>query len=94
MGDLMTVQEVAERCRVDKKTVYRWIANGVIRAKRLPGGGLRIRSSSMIPDQVWSVPEAAEHYRVSAQTIRAWIRKGALLVVKLPDGSFRVKRGQ
>lgn len=36
--DLLTTAEVAERLRVSRMTVSRWVRAGQIRAIRLPGG--------------------------------------------------------
>lgn len=49
MGDsLMTVREVAERCRVHAKTVMRAIARGELRAVRLgERGAYRIRPTDL-----------------------------------------------
>jgi excisionase family DNA binding protein len=37
--DLLTVQEVAKRLRVDASTVRRWIRKGTLRAVALPASG-------------------------------------------------------
>ena len=39
--DLLTVDEVAERLRVDPTTVRRWIKNGILEAIVLPHRGKR-----------------------------------------------------
>jgi len=39
--DLLTVQEVARRYRVDDSTVRRWINSGALEAITLPGRGKR-----------------------------------------------------
>ena len=39
--DLLTVQEVARRYRVDDSTVRRWIKSGALEAATLPGRGKR-----------------------------------------------------
>ena len=39
---MYTVAEMAELCKVNKETVYRWINEGRIDFIRLPGGRLRI----------------------------------------------------
>jgi len=39
--DLLTVQEVARRYRVDETTVRRWIKRGLLEAITLPGSGKR-----------------------------------------------------
>jgi excisionase family DNA binding protein len=39
--DLLTVQEVARRYRVDDTTVRRWIKSGALEAITLPGRGKR-----------------------------------------------------
>ncbi len=40
-NELLTVNEVAQRLRVDATTVRRWIKNGVLKAIALPHRGLR-----------------------------------------------------
>jgi len=44
LGDkpLMTVAEVAERFRVDQRTVRTWISDGRMACVRLPSGRIRI----------------------------------------------------
>ena len=39
--DFLTVEEVAERCRVSDQTVRNWIDSGRLKAKRLGGEGSR-----------------------------------------------------
>lgn len=39
---LWKVKEVAALLRVNSKTVYSWVAKGVIESSRLPRGGIRI----------------------------------------------------
>ena len=39
--ELLTVQEVAERLRVNEATVRRWITNGSLQAIKLPHRGKR-----------------------------------------------------
>lgn len=45
---LVTVQEVAELCRVSEMTVYRWIRRDHLPAIRFPGRVIRIRESDLI----------------------------------------------
>ncbi len=49
--DLLTVQEIARRYRVDDSTVRRWIKSGVLEAVTLPGRGkrqvFRVKKSSL-----------------------------------------------
>ena len=40
-NDLLTVQEIARRYRVDDTTVRRWIKSGTLEAVTLPGRGKR-----------------------------------------------------
>ncbi len=40
-GDLLTIQEVADRLRVDTTTVRRWVKSGVLEAVILPHPGNR-----------------------------------------------------
>ncbi len=60
--DLLTVQEVAERLRVDDTTVRRWIKNGVLEAITLPHRGerqaYRIRKSTL--DNLLAPPSSTE----------------------------------
>lgn len=37
-----TVKELANRERVNERTVYRWIDKGAVDVRRTPGGGVRI----------------------------------------------------
>ncbi len=41
MEELLTVQEVAARLRVNEATVRRWIKNGALEAVKLPHRGKR-----------------------------------------------------
>lgn len=41
MDDLLTVQEVAQRLRVNEATVRRWIKSGALEAIKLPHRGKR-----------------------------------------------------
>jgi excisionase family DNA binding protein len=41
-AELLTVSEVARMFRVDSNTVRRWIAEGLLKAFRTPGGHYRI----------------------------------------------------
>lgn len=38
----LTVKEYAEQERVSTRTVWSWIAKGAIKARRTPGGGVRL----------------------------------------------------
>ncbi len=51
-GMLMTVAEAAELLRVSRKTVYRWIEEGKLRACviRLPSGRIRIDREALIDE--------------------------------------------
>ena len=58
--ELLTVQEVAERLRVNEATVRRWVKSGAIKAVSLPHKGkreiFRIRKSTLeaiLKDQGW-----------------------------------------
>ncbi len=42
LKDPLTPKELAAELRVLTKTVYRWIADGKLKAKKTPGGGYRI----------------------------------------------------
>jgi len=42
MGILLTPKEAARRLKLDRLTIYRWVKSGRLKAKRLPGGHLRI----------------------------------------------------
>jgi putative resolvase len=41
------VREVADKFRVDPRTVLRWISEGKLRATRTPGGRWRIPASAV-----------------------------------------------
>ena len=45
--DLLTTTEVADRLRVTRQTVARWVRGGKIAAHRLPSGVIRIPASAM-----------------------------------------------
>ena len=47
MEELLTTKQVAERLQVHLITVYRWIAQGLLPAQRLPGGWLRIEAKEL-----------------------------------------------
>ena len=49
-----TAEELADLYRVHVATVRRWIANGQLRAIRLPGGNFRIPQAEV--DRLRSVP--------------------------------------
>ena len=57
----MTIAEVAEVHRVTRRTVERWISEGVLAASKLPGGGVRIAESAAraLLKPVPASPEAA-----------------------------------
>ena len=44
---LLTVREAAEILRAHEKTVYGWIEKGLLRAQKLPTGGLRITQEAI-----------------------------------------------
>lgn len=44
---LMTAVAVAQRLLVKRKTPYEWHRRGLLKAIRLPGGGLRWRESDV-----------------------------------------------
>lgn len=50
-SDLLTIQEVADRLRVDATTVRRWVKGGILEAVILPHPGARksyrVRSSTI-----------------------------------------------
>ena len=39
--DFLTAEEIAEKCRVSRQTVFNWIDAGTLRAKRLGGEASR-----------------------------------------------------
>ena len=47
MAEILTAGEVAVRLKVHLMTVYRWVSSGVLKASRLPGGGLRIEAKEL-----------------------------------------------
>lgn len=44
---LLTVTQAADRLKEHLRTVYRWVSQGCLQAKRLPGGGLRIEAKGL-----------------------------------------------
>lgn len=44
---LLKAREVAERLRVDTKTVYAWVKAGAVGHIRTPTGGVRIKGSEV-----------------------------------------------
>jgi len=38
----LTIRELAERDKVDERTVRRWIEKGAVETRRTPGGRIRI----------------------------------------------------
>ncbi len=42
-GELLTIAEVAERWKISRRTVERYIQAGKLKAVKLPGGAYRIR---------------------------------------------------
>ena len=42
MRDLLTLGEVAARCRLSRETIRTYIASGALKALRLPGGYYRV----------------------------------------------------
>lgn len=42
-GELLTIAEVASRWKISRRTVERYIADGKLKAAKLPGGAYRIR---------------------------------------------------
>ncbi len=53
----VTPAEAAEIARVSLSTIYTWISDGKVRAKRSPGGGRTIVASE---DLTWKPVEAAQ----------------------------------
>ncbi len=48
-GDkLLTMGEVAQLCRVESRTVARWVAAGKIKCYRTPGGRLLFRNKDVL----------------------------------------------
>ena len=47
MGDLLTVEQVAERLRVDDVTVRRWLAAGKIKGVKIGGSLWRVEESDL-----------------------------------------------
>ena len=44
---LLTVSEVARRCRCRTETVRRWITKGQLPSQVLPGGAYRVREADL-----------------------------------------------
>ena len=69
---LMKLDEVAEHCRVDIRTVRRWIANG-LPVRDLPGEGARpIRRVSLVDLEAWlsqyrsvANPQSPQHLKLN-----------------------------
>jgi len=57
-GPMLTTEEVAWALRVDPSTVRRWIAQGKLRASRLPGRGF-LRVSQAEVDRLLAAPAQA-----------------------------------
>jgi len=47
MESLLTVQEVAEKFKIDETTVYKWKGRGILRAVRLSRKALRFREKDI-----------------------------------------------
>ena len=70
----MTVAEVAERWHVSVRTVQRYIADGKLKALRLPGGRYRIRpedADAALDETFVSREDAADHLRNRAPDVLA-----------------------
>jgi excisionase family DNA binding protein len=44
---LLTTAEVKGYLKISTPTVHRWVRSGILKPKRLPGGGLRFRKSEL-----------------------------------------------
>ena len=47
MSDYLTLNEVAERLRVGRSTLYRWVREGRLKPHRLPGGRMRFEEEDV-----------------------------------------------
>ena len=81
--DLMTVADVAERLKLNRQTLYNWVADGTLAHTRV-GRGVRIRredyellAGASGPDpaeaDLLTVAEVAQLLTVNQQTVRNWI---------------------
>lgn len=56
LNELVTLQEAADYCKVDYKTIRNWISEGFITGYRLPGGRILRVSIKEIEQKVTIVP--------------------------------------
>ena len=86
--DLMTVADVAERLKLNRQTLYNWVADGTLAHTRV-GRGVRIRredyellagagGSDTAEADLLTVAEVAQLLTVNQQTVRNWIDRGKL----------------
>ena len=86
--DLMTVAEVAGLLKLNRQTLYNWVADGTLAHTRV-GRGVRIRredyellAGASGPDlaeaDLLTVAEVAQLLTVNQQTVRNWIDRGKL----------------
>ena len=47
MGEILTVEQVADRLQVNMMTVYEWISQGLLEVIRLPSNALRIEAEEL-----------------------------------------------
>lgn len=85
-GEVLTVQEAAERLDVSPATVYK-----AIRAGRLPSVRLGKRTWRVVlTNRYLTVKEAAKALRVSPAFVYKAVREGRLPVLRLSKRTFRV----
>jgi len=81
--DLMTVAEVAELLKLNRQTLYNWVADGTLAHTRV-GRGVRIRredyerlagtgGSDPAEADLLTVAEVAQLLKLNEQTVRNWL---------------------
>ncbi len=94
-GELLTVDQTAQRLGVAASTVHRWLNDGFIAGEQLtPGAPWRIRFSDELrsrfveetPEGYVSMPEATRLLGVSRQTVLHHVKAGRLEAVHVRTG--------
>ncbi|MDQ2837855.1 MAG: helix-turn-helix domain-containing protein [Actinomycetota bacterium] len=97
----LTLLEVADRLRVDRATIRRWIRSGALPASQAGGAAnshwlidASVLKSIGADQPLMTVDEVAAQYGVTAGTVRIWIRRGQLSAIRLPGkGAIRIPAG-
>lgn len=58
---LLTKGEVARLCRVDERTVGRWVEAGKVACQRTPSGRVRFRKHDVLTFVAQAIPHRREH---------------------------------